>query len=95
MFKITGEIAKKKHIKQVIDISGKKGDIFTFYGWAKSLGVPNRSGSTTYAGITIGLTKQDGTVQWQDKEAISGTDAWQFVSTQFIAKKTIRMLWYI
>ena len=87
MFKITGEIAKKKHIKQVIDISGKKGDIFTFYGWAKSLGVPNRSGSTTYAGITIGLTKQDGTVQWQDKEAISGTDAWQFVSTQFIAKE--------
>ncbi len=85
VFKITGESKKKKYLDQTIDLSGEKGDIYTFYGWIKSLGVPNVSGGTIFAGVTIGLNRSDGTVQWIDEGATSGTDGWQFISTQFIA----------
>ncbi len=85
IFKLTGNPAKNKYLRQSIDISGSKGDVFTLYAWVKNEGVPTIPDNTNSARISVGIFKPDGSKQWLDKEVVFSTDGWQFVSDEIIA----------
>ena len=82
--KIIGNSSKNKYILQEISTSGKKGDIYTFAGWIKSLGISKESGNLKSARYTICFYKTDGTKQYIDIPVTSGTDSWQFISRQLV-----------
>ncbi len=92
VFKMVGDPTKNKYLRQEINISGKKGDIYTLYGWLKTLGVPSIPGNTKSARLTIGITRTDNTVQWKSKVAVSGTEGWQFLSEQIITDADYKLI---
>lgn len=85
-----GHPAKRKMIGQEdIAVTGKKGDILSFYGWVNSEGIPNEPKLTTQsisARVTLHICKTDGTVQYENIMINSGTDSWQFLSRQIKAE---------
>ena len=84
-----GHPAKRKMIGQEdIAVTGKKGDILSFYGWVNSEGIPNEPELTTQsiaARISIHINKIDGSTQYENIMINSGTDSWQFLSRQIKA----------
>ena len=93
MVKITGDPNTPKNFRQTVNVSGKKGDIFTLYAWAKSLGIPNEvkedeaSARHKTARISVQIHNNDGSVQYENAMVINGTEGWQFISKQIIAEK--------
>ena len=91
MIKITGDPNTPKNFRQTVKVTGKKGDIFTLYGWAKSLGIPNEveekdvSSRHKSARISIHIFKTDGSVQYENAMIVNGTEGWQFISKQIVA----------
>lgn len=84
-FKFFGNSGIDKNIYQSLNISGKKGDIFTLATWVNSKAVPNNSDRGIKISLTIHFIREDGTIQSIDKNVnIDGT-GWQFKSEVVIA----------
>lgn len=82
---------KSKGVYQVIRKPGKKGDIFTMYGWIRTLGIPNRQ-TKEYTRLTLIIYNTDGENEYINVPITPGTDAWQFVSKTITMKKDYRQV---
>lgn len=84
-FKFIGESNVDKNIYQTINVSGKKGDIFTLATWFNSKAVPNNAKRKIKIALTIHFIKADGTRQEIDKNLNVDGSGWQFKSEVVIA----------
>lgn len=75
IYSFLGEYDKTKYIYQEFYESGNKGDVFSFYGWAKNDGVQNSDDNTTKsARIMVRLTNNNGQLQDVSALAIAGAN---------------------
>ncbi|MCI8361940.1 MAG: hypothetical protein HFJ41_02105 [Clostridia bacterium] len=84
-FKFIGNSNIDKNIYQNINISGKKGDIFTLATWVNSKAVPNNKERAIKVSLTIHFIRQDGTRQSINKNVNVDGSGWQFKSEVVIA----------
>ena len=92
-FKITGETSKQKNIKQMINVSGSAGDIYTISTLVKNNGVFNSNKSVDFR---IGVIKLDGTYDWVgyngSSKALTSVDTWQYLSAQFVTNASYKAI---
>lgn len=79
-FKFIGNSNIDKNIGQTINISGKKGDIFTLATWVNSKAVPNDGNRAIKISLTIHFARTNGTTQIIDKNVNVDGSGWQFKS---------------
>lgn len=79
-FKFIGNSNIDKNIGQTINVSGKKGDIFTLATWVNSKAVPNDENRAIKISLTIHFIRTDGTTQMIDKNVNVDGSGWQFKS---------------
>lgn len=84
-FKFIGNSSVDKNIYQSLNISGKKGDIFTLATWVNSKAVPNNKERGIKISLTIHFIRNDGTRQSIDKNVNVDGSGWQFKSEVVIA----------
>ena len=82
--KLTGNAYLDKNIYQTCNVSGEKGDVYTFGVWVNTNGIPNNNSELKRINITIFVARTDGTSQKITKEINVDGSGWQFVSGEFI-----------
>ena len=82
--KLTGNANLDKNIYQTCNVSGVKGDIYTYGLWVNTNGVPNDTNQGKVINVTIFVRKTSGTNQVISKEINADGTGWQFVSGEFI-----------
>ena len=80
-FRFIGHSNRDKNIEQQVNISGKKGDIYTMSGWVNSKAIPNDIKKTCKISISVHFIRADGTRQMVDTNVNVDGSEWQFVST--------------
>jgi YD repeat-containing protein len=85
--KITGEAKKKKNVKQIVNVSGAKGDIYTISAWAKPNGISTNINQTKYAELSVGVYATDGTSSWSGYQIDVSSNEWQYASYEFTTPK--------
>ncbi len=81
-FRFTGEAASRKNIDQRVNISGKKGDIYSLSSWVKTGALPNDTIKLNR--VTAGIARNDNSIQWIDIDINGDSNSWQYVADQFI-----------
>lgn len=81
VFRVFGTCNRYKYIRQNVNVSGSKGDIFNISSWIKTQGVPNEDGKSTR--ISLNIIGNDNSSQWVDVWANVDSSSWQFLSQQF------------
>lgn len=85
-FKITGDPAKYKNIKQDVVVKGSEGDSFVLAGWAKGHSAP-LSGERKFA-IRARFNYTDGTTsEYFDAQFNTSVDQWQYSAVAMVAKQ--------
>lgn len=77
-YRIYADTSKKTSLNQVLNISGKAGDILTIGGLVKNHGAKNYG--TRECKISIGITKTDGSKQWISTKASPDSNEWQHIT---------------
>lgn len=89
LFRLYGDINKKKGIYQNVVTSGKAGDTFSVSAWVYGGGT--RTKGNTCNTITINVIAPDNTEQWLSI-GINPSDQWQFVQQEFVAKHDYKLI---
>ncbi|MCL2341962.1 MAG: DNRLRE domain-containing protein [Firmicutes bacterium] len=85
VLRLTGDETVSKNYRQRIETSGKAGDVYSFSGWAKNLGIPNNGARVCT--ITVGLVPVGSdAVQFEDIYIDPNISGYQYGEKQFIAK---------
>ena len=85
IYKTWGTAYTIKKLYQKIDISGSKGDVYNLSYWVKSLGLQEEGSSGKSVIVTIGIIRNDDSIQWIDSFVNTDTSQWQYMSEEFIA----------
>jgi RHS repeat-associated protein len=83
-FKFTANAKVRKNIYQYINESGLKDDVITLGGWAKADSAPVDGIRVVYA-LTVGLTRNDNTVQWETTHFNQDSTDWQYAVDRIVA----------
>lgn len=85
--KIVGNANVKRYAYQMINLNGKKGDVYSMGGWAKANAVPTHSTTETDFKLTAGIYYTDGTyAEFPFTFNLLAND-WQYLAGNFITKK--------
>ena len=85
IYKTRGTAYTIKKLYQKIDISGSKGDVYNLSYWVKSLGLQEEGSSGKSVRVTIGIIRNDDSIQCIDSFVNTDTSQWQYMSEEFIA----------
>ena len=85
-FGFEGDPSCAANLRQEINISGKKGDIFSFGAWGKANSVAKHGDNNPFA-VVCEFTYSDGSVGKETAEYNICVNDWQFVSRNIIADK--------
>ena len=83
-FKINGKPSDLRNISQHVETSGKKGDVYSFGGWAKADSVPINHSKIMCLSFYFLYT--DGTFDWFNCNFNPYVSDWQFINMIAIAK---------
>ncbi len=92
--RIVGSATEGRYISQKIEIGGKKGDVYSFGGWARADAVPNHSASSDEYDFRFAayIKYTDGTDEWFKIDLNEHVNTWQYAMQVFIAKKDYEKL---
>ena len=84
VYRTVGYAYYLKKICQRIEVSGKKGDIYNLSYWVKSLGIQEEGTSGKSVRVSVGVIRNDDSIQWIDSIVNTDTSQWQYMSKEFI-----------
>lgn len=91
-FKMNCDAQGEERIYQTVEVSGKKGDIFTASAWFNTDAVPSRDNRRV--GIYIRVIRNDDSEQIITIPANVEGEYWQYVSGQFITDADYKRIWF-
>ena len=89
LFRLYGDISKRKLVYQNVNTSGKAGDTFSVSAWVYAGGTRNKGDVCNT--IAINVVGNDNKEQWSSI-FIEPSNQWQFEQSQFVAQQDYRLI---
>ncbi|WP_078557062.1 DNRLRE domain-containing protein [Bacillus alkalicellulosilyticus] len=88
-FKITGSTSAQRHVGQVVQASGRKGDPLSFSGWAYSTGA-NQTGAFALSVVVVNRDGTEETFSYPFNPAVK--NEWQFIKHTVFPNKDFQQV---